>query len=56
MIFAIMLAAAALVLTARLRTTLLLDPESITITRAGGVGSCLGPRSTSCGCRDRGCC
>ena len=31
MIFAIMLAAAALVLTARLRTTLLLDPESITI-------------------------
>jgi hypothetical protein len=31
MIFAIMLAAAALVLTARLRTTLLLDSESITI-------------------------
>ena len=31
MIFAIMLAAAALVLTRRLRTTLILDPESITI-------------------------
>jgi hypothetical protein len=33
MIFAIVLAAVALILTARLRTTLILDPQSITIVR-----------------------